>query len=52
MAAAGRHESLQPGQLREIDVSIVSILFILWFVIVMWWLMNIFSAQNRKRDRK
>jgi len=33
-------------------VSIATILFILWFVIVIWWLMGIFSAQNRKRDRK
>ena len=33
-------------------MSIVSILFILWFVIVFWWLINLFGAQNRRRNRK
>jgi flagellar biogenesis protein FliO len=63
-AAAGRHDpsapqpdrrapslQVQSARQQEITMSIATILFILWFVVVLWWLMSIFSAQNR-RNRK
>jgi len=32
-------------------VTISGVLFIFWLVIVIWWFIGVFGAQNRKRDR-